>query len=146
LPDDAIVPLEVRCNTDGRMRALTRVDRYVLESVARDWASETPRDVVVHYMFSPLEPRVFYLYPPPSELCRVELTYCRYPDDVPVPSAPTADAVTGETTLDKKWEAPLLAYVLYRAWLKDAEAAGNAQLAAGYMAAFTAVVNPPQAG
>jgi hypothetical protein len=140
LPDDAMTLLEVRCLTDGRMRALTQVDRHALESVQPDWASLQPTPLPVHYMYSPLEPRVFYLYRPVTPDARVELTYARYPADVAAPSGATADTVTGETAFEAKWANALRDYVLYRAYAKDAEYAGNATLAAGYFAAFNDAV------
>lgn len=136
LPQDALTLLEVRCNSAGRMRALTLVERHMLESVEPDWASLTPTDTPVHYMYGPLEPRVFYLYRPVSLNARVELTYAKYPVDVPTPTGTTADSVFGETALDAKWANALRDYTLYRAFMKDAEYGANAALVATHRAQF----------
>ena len=140
LPVDAMTLLEVRCNSEGRKAALTQVDRHMLEAVEPHWASLTPTVSPAHYMYSPLEPRVFYLYRPVSVDARIELTYARYPADVATPAGTTAADVTGETAVEAKWGNALRDYVLYRAYAKDAEYAGNAQLAAGYFAAFNDAV------
>ena len=140
LPSDALSIIEVRCNTLGRMRALTRVDQQDLESVSRDWQSMPASTEPVHYMHAPREPRAFYLYPPVRPGAEVELVYAQYPADVPAPAGSTAADVQGETFLEHRWAGPLLDYVLYRAWLRDAEYAGNATLAAGYLATFTAAL------
>lgn len=140
LPGDALSIIDVRCNAQGRMRALSRVDQQDLEAVSRDWQSMPQSLEAVHYMHDSREPRVFYLYPPVLASATVELVYAQYPKDVPAPSGPTAAGVTGETFLEHRWAGPLLDYVLYRAWLRDAEYAGNATLAAGYLATFTAAL------
>lgn len=140
LPDDAMALLEVRCNSSGRMRALTLVDRHTLEAVEPEWASSTPTATPVHYMYGPIEPRVFYLYRPVSAQASVELTYARYPEDVPQPPDNLLSSVTGDTALEAKWANALRDYVLYRAWAKDAEYGANANLAATYFAAFNDAV------
>ena len=140
LPEDAMLMLEVRCNTAGRRRALTPVDRKTLESVARDWQSPAPSAELVHFMHGPMEPRVFYVYPPASSAASLQLTYSRYPTPVAHPVGVTAADVVGTTDLESKWNDALLDYVLYRAWLKDAESSANASLAAGYLSTFTAAV------
>lgn len=140
LPDDAMTLLEIRCNSLGRQRALTQVDRHMLEAVEPDWASLTPTLNPVHFMYSPLEPRVFYLYRPAHVDARMEMTYAQYPADVAPPADATADSVSGETALEAKWANALRDYVLYRAYAKDAEYGANAQLAAGYFAAFNDAV------
>ena len=44
--------------------------------------------------------------------------------------------MSGNIDLPDEWANPLLNYVLYRAYSKDAEFAGNAQLAASHLALF----------
>lgn len=140
LPTDAMLLLEVRCNSNGRLRALTLVDRKTLEAVDPEWASMTPNVTPVHYMYTPLEPRVFYLYRPAHVEARLELTYSKYPSRVEPPSGSTVDSVGGETSLEASWANALRDYVLYRAYAKDAEYGANAALAASYFAAFNDAV------
>ncbi len=138
LPDDAISLLDVASNAQGRMRAMTQVGRADLEAVSRDWLSERPAVELVHWMAPASEPRHFYVYPPASTDARLVLTYCQRPAPMPEPSGSVWTSVSGVTGLDAKWSPALRDYVLYRAWLKDAEFGSNAQIAAGYLSAFTA--------
>lgn len=138
LPDDAISLLDVANNAQGRMRAMTQVGRADLEAVSRDWLSERPTTDLVHWMAPANEPKHFYVYPPASIGARLVLTYCQRPAPMPEPVGADWTSVSGTTGLDAKWSPALRDYVLYRAWLKDAEFGGNAQIAAGYLSTFTA--------
>lgn len=140
LPADAIKPLEIECNAQGRMRAMTRVERYDLSAVDRDWLSRRPEPELIHWMFSQNEPRSFYVYPPASDKARLELTYCQYPPAIDEPVGPLWSDVSGDTGIEAKWNTALLDYVLYRAWSKDAEYAANAQLSGGHLSAFLAAI------
>ena len=137
LPDDAISVLGIECNAQGRMRAMTLVNRTDLQAVSRDWMSMRPAVELVHWMLPDTEPRHFYVYPPADAAARLVLTYCRRPS-LAEPASPGWQAVSGDTGLDAKWDAALRDYVLYRAWSKDSESSGNAQIAAGYLSTFTA--------
>jgi len=144
LPVDAMRLLSIDCNAQGRWRAMTMVERADLQAVARDWLSMTPAVELVHWMAPATEPRTFYVYPPARDGAALELTYCKYPDPIPEPGSAAWASVTGATGVEARWNAALRDYVLYRAWLKDAESGANAQLAAGYLSTFTAQLGAAQ--
>lgn len=140
LPDDAMALIEVIRNTERPANSVSKVSQEALEASVRGWQGMRPSRRVAHYMHTPSEPRVFLLYPPPIDGLTVELTYSQYPADLPTPTGPTAADVSGNTSLEARWDQVLLDYVLYKAWLKDSEGAANAQKAGGYLSTFTAAL------
>ena len=112
-------------------RAITRTERYILDSQRPDWNTETGSSIVKHYMFDERSPRVFYVYPPQPAATPgyVEIVYSSAPADL----ATGADTLT----LDDIYASALLDYVLYRAYSKDSDIAPNApQRAVGHYNAF----------
>ena len=112
-------------------RAVTRTERYILDSQRPDWNTETGSSTVKHYMFDERNPKVFYVYPPQPAVSPgyVETVYS---------AAPAALAAAANTlTLDDIYASVLLDYVLYRAYSKDSDIAPNApQRAVGHYQAF----------
>ena len=63
--------------------------------------------------------------------------YSAYPTDVPEPvDGSTFETVTGQLSLPDIYGNVLQDYILYRAYMKDSEYAGNAQRAQAHYAAF----------
>jgi hypothetical protein len=111
-------------------RAITRTERYILDSQRPDWNTETGTSEVKHYMFDERNPKYFYVYPPQGPAPGyVEAVYS---------SAPAELATAAATlTLDDVYSSALLDYVLYRAYSKDSDIAPNApQRAVGHYEAF----------
>ena len=141
LPEYATLLLDAHHNSSPRQRALTKVERHTLETVARDWMSMQPSEATIHYMYSDLEPRAFYVYPPAIAGSHLQVTFSVYPEDVATPTGPTAASVNGDTGLEARWDTALLDYVLFRAWSKDAEYAANEQRASSHLGLFTTSVS-----
>lgn len=109
-------------------RAIRKVPMDQLDSTIPEWHTATASGTTLHYMFNPLEPKVFYVYPQSGGAHRVELIYSAAPADL---------ASVGDVqTLDDVYANALLDYVLYRAYTKDNDSAGNAQRAVGHRQAF----------
>lgn len=118
-------------NTPGT--AVRAVTREILDSQLANWHSSTASATVRHYVYTPLDPKTFYVYPPQPTTGQnqVEIAYAANP----------TDATLGSTiTLDDVYLTALLSYVLYRAYGKDAEYANNAQAAQAYYAQFQAIL------
>jgi hypothetical protein len=137
LPSDGFELVDVVRNlgTDGATpgRAIRQVSREILDAQNPDWHSSTADATVKHFTYSILNPKTFYVYPPQPADSRgyAELVYFATP----------ADATSnGTITLDDIYVTALQNYVLYRAYLKDAEYGGNAALSAGYYAQFSAIL------
>ena len=138
LPAAAASLIDIPRNAAGRKRAITKVDQVLLDATVRDWQGMTPSAEVLHFMHDLREPRVFLTYPPAAATTSLELVYSAYPASTPTASGATAATVSGNIDLPDEWATALRYYVLFRAWSKDAEYGGNAQLAASNYQLFKA--------
>lgn len=124
----SIVPaklLDVVCTVTGtaRNRAVRLIQREVLDAQTPAWHGATGVADVVHYMVDVRDPLSFYVYPPALVTSKVEVVFSAYPTDItdPVSSSVFSLAdIYGNAELD---------YILYRAYSKDSDYAGNAQRA-----------------
>jgi len=113
----------------GTFKALRKVDRKMLDATQPNWLSLAPSSSVVHFMYEPTEPRVFFLYQPPTEGLAVDIVVSAYPADVATPTGRPYSTVSGNIALPDVWANTLYSYIMFRAYNKDAEFGGNAQLA-----------------
>lgn len=112
-------------NTPGR--AIRLVDRAVLDTQVPDWHASTPANEVMHYVFDPVNPKVFYVYPRVSSARQIEIVYSASPVDV---------ALTDTIAIDDIYSNAIINYIFYRAYSKDADYAQNANLSASYWNSF----------
>lgn len=119
--------------------AVTKVARSILDSQTQGWHNVAPVINVLHYMFDPRDPKTFYVYPPAMATAQLEVMYSAYPTDIPEPAdGLTYTSVTGNMSLPDIYADDVLDLILARAYSKDAEFAGNAQLAVSYAAKVNA--------
>lgn len=133
LPAAAVSLIDVVRNmgTNGTTpgNSIRAVSREILDTQVPNWHASTASAVVKHFVYTPLDSKTFYVYPPQpaSGQGYVELVYV---------AAPT-DAVSGGViTLDDIYVTALISYILFRAYSKDAEYANNATLASTYYQQF----------
>ena len=133
LPAAALSLIDVVRNmgTNGTTpgNAIRAVSREILDSQVPNWHSSTANAVAKHFVYSPLDSKTFYVYPPQpaSSQGYLELVYI---------AAPT-DATSGSTiTIDDIYVTGLINYTLYRAYSKDAEYANNSALDGMYYQQF----------
>ncbi len=120
-------------------KAVRLVPREVLDAQTPGWHSITAVVDVLHYMFDPRDPRAFYVYPPATALAELEVMYSAYPTDITEPAdGALYSAVAGNISLPDIYADDLLNLVMYRAYSKDSEYAGNEQRAVGYLNVVTA--------
>jgi len=118
-------------------RAVRLVDREVLDAQTPDWhdpsvggdAAHTA--LVKHYIYDEANPRNFYVYPGVSGSAYLEIIYS---------ANPTAVAQNDNLSIPDIFANAIMNYVLYMAYMKDAEFAGNAQRASSHYQLFTASV------
>ena len=129
--------LSVECNASpGSSRSISRIDRLVLDSQIPDWRSDTKSLVIEYFVYDPLDPCAFLVYPPADVGAMVEILYYAVPEPHTLNDAQLMAGGSSETIrIDDIYAPALLDYVLYRANSKDSEA-GNASLAAQYYGAF----------
>lgn len=123
-------------NTPGR--AIRECSRDVLDNSVPDWHYANAALAVQHYIFDNADPKRFYVYPcvqgtegAPAN-CEIEIIYSAAPA-----RAQTADDVL---TLGDQYQPALIDYVLYRAFTKDTNFAGNIQRANAHLQAFSAAL------
>jgi hypothetical protein len=136
LPADGAKLIEVSRNTTSKT-AVTLVSRSILDLQTPSWHALTPVANAVHYMYDPREPRSFYVYPPILQAASLDIVYSAHPSPIsePAPGSTVAN-VTGNLDLPDIYANAVKDYILYRAYMKDAEFAGNLQRAQAHYAAF----------
>ena len=121
----------------GTKRAVRMVNREILDAQTPGWHAIAGADDVLHFMYDPRDPRVFYVYPPATTNTQLDIVYAAYPSDIAEPAdGATYTAVTGNISLPDIYGNVLQDYILYRAYTKDSEYAGNVQRAQAHYAAF----------
>ena len=123
-------------------KAVRLVPRQMLDAQIPGWHGLAGAVDIVHYMFDAREPRTFYVYPPALATAQLEVTYSSLPVDVAEPAdGALFSAVVGNLGVPDIYGNAILDYVLYRAYSKDSEFAGNAARAAGHYTAFYAALD-----
>ena len=121
----------------GTKRAVRMVNREILDAQMPGWHTLAGVDDVLHFMYDPRDPRVFYVYPPATTNTQLDIVYAAYPTDIVEPADGSLyTAVTGNISLPDIYGNVLQDYILYRAYTKDSEYAGNGQRAQAHYAAF----------
>jgi len=105
-----------------------KVQRRLMDSQTPNWHSVSATAAPTHYIFDPLAPKTFYVYPPSLGTTQSEILYGASPPDV--------TAVSNVISLDDVYANVLLDYMLYRAYGKDNEFVGNAERSVLYRKAF----------
>lgn len=137
LPADGVQLIDVVRNmgTSGSTpgRAIRITMREILDSQVPNWHADSSSEVVKHYMYSALDPKTFYVYPPQPTATQgyAELIYG---------AAPTDAVLGGVITLDDIYQTILLDYSLYRAYSKDTEFAADQGRAAAHQNAYIAAL------
>lgn len=113
-------------------RAIRLVRREIMDHQTPDWHTQTGAAEVKHFIFDTRDPKTFYVYPKPLTASYVEAILAVSPTDI----TESAGTVSGNLALDDVYENAILDYVLYRAYMKDSQYAGNAERAVGHYQAF----------
>lgn len=133
LPSAALRLIDVVRNVNGR--AITQVDRKILDETLPNWheqAADATRKIE-HFVYDPADPKNFYVYPKATTDFDLEIVYSSAPTDVTISNFAT-DTTT--ISLDDVYSNCILDYILYRAYQKDSEYAGNAQRAMMHYQSF----------
>ena len=148
LPANGSKLIDVIRNTSGNKRSVRMTVRNILDTQSPNWYNLTGVTEILHYMYDARDPKVFYVYPPAaSSGASVELVYSAYPTDITEPAdGAVYSAVAGNISLPDIYGNVLADYILYRAYTKDSEYAGNAQRAQAHYAAFQAALTTEMAG
>jgi hypothetical protein len=118
------------------------VQRSVLDDQKPTWHTETSTVNVQHYMYDPRQPKEFFVYPPATTSAQLEIVYVDIPGAHAL-SESALDPAGSDTTvmlLDDIYMTPVIDWVLYRAYSKDAEIGANEQRAAAAYQTFNAAM------
>ena len=114
-------------------RSVRLVSREILDAQTPDWHDPTVSgdaahtDVIKHYIYDEQNPRNFYVYPGVAGNSYVEIIYS---------ANPTTVAQNGNLSIPDIYANAVTDYVLFRAYTKDAEYAGNNQRASTHYNLF----------
>jgi hypothetical protein len=138
IPSDGSKLIEiVRNNSTGSKKAVRLVNREILDAQTPDWHDITGQDEILHYMYDPRDRDVFYVYPPATTSAKLDIVYSIYPSDIAEPgNGATWEDVTGNINVPDIYGNVIQDYILYRAYTKDSEYAGNANRAQAHYATF----------
>lgn len=118
-------------------KAVRLVPRQILDAQTPGWHGIPGTVDILHYMFDPRDPKTFYVYPPALATAQLEVMYSGVPTDITEPAAGALYSdVSGSLSVPDIYGNAILDYVLYRAYSKDSEFAGNETRAQNHYAAF----------
>jgi hypothetical protein len=118
-------------------KSIRMINREILDAQTPGWHNLTGTVDILHFMYDPRDPRVFYVYPPATAAAQVDIVYSSYPSDITEPAdGALFSAVTGNISVPAIYGNVLGDYILYRAYTKDSEYAGNAGRAQAHYTAF----------
>lgn len=156
-PGDGSTPIDVyglalndvvrNMGADGTVPsvAISVVARELLDAQSRAWHGSRPSRVIEHYTYDPTTPQTFYVFPPAAASTWVELNYSADPTPIPQPAQAGAYGKDGASTLaisvGDRWAEDLVNYIVARAWMKDAEHAGNGANVQLYAGLFLNSIN-----
>lgn len=129
LPADCVALVDVLSNGDGT--SVRPTSRVQMDAIAPGWQKSSPSATVKHWMFDPQDQNQILVYPPQPSVSpgSLVITYA---------AAPIEAAAGATLPLKDVWMPVIVNYLLFRIYSKDAEYAGNGQLATAYYQAFNA--------
>jgi hypothetical protein len=124
-------------NTVASKRAVTKVDRRLLDSQSRGWRGATGAVEILHFMYDEREPKAFEVFPPAAVGAILNLEYAAIPTDIPTPAEFTTTAViTGDLSLSDLFANAIRNYVMFRAYSKNTEFTSNPNMAVAFYSAY----------
>jgi len=118
------------------------VSRSVLDDQRPTWHSEAETINIQHYTYDARQPKEFFVYPPASEEAVLEVVYADTPSSHSLteaeldPTGPNTDVIK----VDDIYMSPIIDWVLYRAYSKDAEFGTNEARAVAAYNAFNSAL------
>lgn len=113
-------------------RAIRPTDRDTLDAYDPYWHTNTKKSEVKNFLYDERNVNVYYVNPPVNAGVKAQILYAKRPTAV---AAKTDDL----SIADSYFEAVVL-FTLFRAYAKEADYAGNAQLAGNYLSLFASML------
>ncbi|MGL5770700.1 MAG: DUF6682 family protein [Plesiomonas shigelloides] len=134
LPSEALRLIEVLRNTDGG-RVIRFVPRKALDDSYPDWHSGKTASAVAAYTYDERDPKTFYLHPGPAAAVKVDLVYSVAPQSKLLTEVERTDS-PAVADLDDIYINPIIDFMLYRCFSKDAEYSANSNRAMTHYNAY----------
>lgn len=135
LPANGEKLIDVLANTGGNKRAVTKVDRGLMDAQTPTWRNVTAASEILHFMYDPREPKAFEVYPPALGGASLEIEYAARPTDIVEPAAGALwSAVVGNISVGDLHANALQDYILYRCHSENTQQAQPARAQAHYAA------------
>ena len=136
LPTDALSLFTVTRNVSSG-RPIRKLMRNQLDDQYENWHQETAVNID-HYIYDERDPKSFYIYPrPTSGPHAIEICYPFAPEAIEIANF---DTDTQAISIDDSFLNPILDFMLYRAYSKDADYAANGQRAQMHLQAAEGAV------
>jgi hypothetical protein len=135
LPENGVLLIDMHRNIDSGY-AIRLVDRVVMDAAFPEWPTMREEKNVQHFMYDKTTPNTLLVYPPNTGEGSVEMIVAMIP--------PLITTSIDELPLRVHFNPPLLDFIMYRAYTKDAEYAANAATAAAHFEQFSRAIGPTQ--
>ena len=128
--------------TNSGYKVIRLVARSVLDDQRPAWHAETGTTAIQHFTFDPRQPKEFFVYPPATAAAEIEVVYTDSPGATALTESQLDPAGSDATVilLDDIYMSPMIDWILYRAYSKDAEYGANEQRAQAAYGAFNAAL------
>lgn len=133
LPSDALRLIEVLRNANGKV--VRFAPRKALDDSYPEWHSGKTAVTVDNYTYEERDPKTFYLHPGPAAAVKVDVIYSVAPQSKVLADVDNAQS-PALADLDDIYINPIIDFMLYRCFSKDAEYSANSNRAAGHYNAF----------
>lgn len=128
LPVGARRLIEVERNTMGRK--LRYCERGVLDDMDPDWMRSTGSTEAEAYSYDETNPSVFWLYPGVAANTQVDVVASVMPEQVSVAQ------ISQPLPLDQAFYTPCMDWIIYRAYMRDADDTANSMRGQMHLQAF----------
>lgn len=135
-PTGAIKLIDVERNTLTGL-PISHVSRATIESADPDWTASTGKERAVHYIHEPTNAKTFWLYPGVKAGMSVDLVLSILPTPATKAMVDAGEAVQ----VDDQYVTPCLDWILYRAFMRDADITANANRGQLHLQSFTQAIS-----
>ena len=134
IPVTGLKLINVRRNLGGNKSVIRKIPEQQLNDQVPDWHDPANSGTfAMHYVYDDRDPKTFYLYPGVPAAHPIEIVYSVAPAAAVIANF---DTDTQVIALDDIYANPILDFMLYRAYSKDANYTANAGRAQMHYQAF----------
>lgn len=127
---DVIRNIGANGTTPGR--AIRPTDRDTLDAYDPYWHTNSQKSEIKNSVYDERNPKSFWVNPPASAGTKVEILYAKRPT--------TLTTTNDDLAISDAYFEAVLLFTLFRAYAKEADYAGNAQLASSYLSLFASML------